>query len=487
MLKINNSNKYYNPRTNKHYIIMALSEENDNSPILTDDINVINYLLSNSILSEIPISSNEFSKYLQCKLETIDEFATEYIHPKFHTFDEIKETLDIKKYTLIEKDKLNNIENNANNYKHPDNHSINDIIPTSEKQFLTAEEKLKLQLIENNANNYKHPNKHSADIIEETIMRNFVTKVERENWNNKPSLQDVSNNIKEIINFSPDALKVCNEIQNLPEYKDVIEKLLAKINSKLDKVDNKQLSDENFTSEEKLKLQLIENNAINYKHPISHHASMIDDLDSTIISNNIIATINNKKHDQLHRLDDPVNHLGILHSKENNIPIFTDDGFIKDSNKYLPTSNIIGESDEQVLMNKSIDNSSVGLNFPSVGNFTKLYSVPNTISLNGNIYLGQNDLKGNILFINGDSTIYLPNTNQIMDGSNTTIIILVNSIVELICDYYNRIIINNDTLKFGTKLTCNQNNIGSFIKLLKTSNDGWISLDIKGNWTNDNS
>ena len=202
--------------------------------------------------------------------------------------------LSTNDYTRAEKTKLAGIEDNANAYTHPATHPASMITETSEKRFVsdtekaawnakatesfvteaianaqlnggqggsvdlsgyvtttalntalnekvdkvsgkslstndyTNAEKTKLAGIEANANNYSHPSSHPASIITETSEKRFVTDTEKTTWNNK-----------------------------------------------VDKISGKGLSTNDYTTEEKNKLQGIAVNANNYTHPSSHPASFI--------------------------------------------------------------------------------------------------------------------------------------------------------------------------------------------------------------------
>ena len=202
--------------------------------------------------------------------------------------------LSTNDYTRAEKTKLAGIEDNANAYTHPATHPASMITETSEKRFVsdtekaswnakatesfvteaianaqlnggqggsvdlsgyvtttalntalnekvdkvsgkslstndyTNAEKTKLAGIEANANNYSHPSSHPASIITETSEKRFVTDTEKTTWNNK-----------------------------------------------VDKISGKGLSTNDYTTEEKNKLQGIAVNANNYTHPDKHPASII--------------------------------------------------------------------------------------------------------------------------------------------------------------------------------------------------------------------
>ena len=86
----------------------------------------------------------------------------------------------------------------------------------------------------------------------------------------------VDERIKALIDNAPGALDTLNEIATaLRENQSAVDAIEAAIGNKVDKVEGKDLSDENYTSEEKTKLEGIAENANNYTHPATHEATMI--------------------------------------------------------------------------------------------------------------------------------------------------------------------------------------------------------------------
>jgi hypothetical protein len=87
--------------------------------------------------------------------------------------------------------------------------------------------------------------------------------------------------IQMVVDAAPEALDTLKEIakalNNDPDFAATITTELSK---KVDKIEGKQLSTEDYTSEEKSKLAGIENNANKYIHPVTHPATMIT-TDST--------------------------------------------------------------------------------------------------------------------------------------------------------------------------------------------------------------
>ena len=140
--------------------------------------------------------------------------------------------LSTEDYTTEEKTKLANVEENANNYTFSENYEDLNNIPSefTPKQHTHTEseitnldkytkqevdnkldtkvdkitgkglstndysnvDKTKLSGIAANANNYIHPSTHPASIIVQTSTHRFVTDTEKNNWNSKASLGQLS-------------------------------------------------------------------------------------------------------------------------------------------------------------------------------------------------------------------------------------------------------------------------------------------------------
>ena len=82
--------------------------------------------------------------------------------------------------------------------------------------------------------------------------------------------------IDALINGAPATLDTLQEIAaEIESNKSVVEAINAAIGNKVDKDGSKQLSDENYTSAEKTKLEGIAPNANNYTHPAKHEATII--------------------------------------------------------------------------------------------------------------------------------------------------------------------------------------------------------------------
>lgn len=143
----------------------------------------------------------------------------------------------------------------------------------------TSAEKAKLSGIEAKANHYTHPNSHPASIIVEDNSRKFVTAEEK----SKISKMDIvytkdetDQRIQAVVGTAPESLNTLKEISvalnSDPDFASTIIKYLA---AKVDKVEGKQLSTEDYSTADKVKLLGIEAEANNYSHPSTHPATMI--------------------------------------------------------------------------------------------------------------------------------------------------------------------------------------------------------------------
>lgn len=216
--------------------------------------------------------------------------GTQWISISANNIPVVTQSVD-GKMSAADKTKLDNIEDNANNYIHPENHPANIIIQDTNNRFVTDAEKStwnskasnnivtnltnglmssvdkdKLDNIENNANNYIHPVNHPASIITEDSTHRFVTDSEKLNWNDKYTKSEVD--IK-IANISSGGSV---DLSNYYNKQDVD----TQLSNKVDSIVGKQLSTEDYSTEDKQKLNLIEDGANNYIHPTTHDATMIN-------------------------------------------------------------------------------------------------------------------------------------------------------------------------------------------------------------------
>ena len=87
----------------------------------------------------------------------------------------------------------------------------------------------------------------------------------------------VTGKIDELIGGASGTYDTLKEIENyIREHEDVADAMNAAISNKVDKVDGKGLSTNDYTTKEKEKLGNIAENANDYVHPDTHPATMID-------------------------------------------------------------------------------------------------------------------------------------------------------------------------------------------------------------------
>ncbi|MCM1302098.1 MAG: hypothetical protein NC250_01190 [Alistipes senegalensis] len=110
-----------------------------------------------------------------------------------------------------------------------------------------------------------------TSIATERVIREAAERAIREAVSNY-----VDQKVAELVNGSPEALDTLLEISEaLGNNPNFAADILAQLGGKVDKVAGKQLSTEDFTTDEKSKLAGIADNANNYVHPSNHPASMI--------------------------------------------------------------------------------------------------------------------------------------------------------------------------------------------------------------------
>lgn len=113
--------------------------------------------------------------------------------------------------------------------------------------------------------------------------------------------------ISDVIDSSPESLNTLNKIAKaIDEDPNFSTNISTEIDGKVDKIDGKQLSTEDYTTEEKTKLSSIENNANNYVHPSSHPAEMIveDETRRFVTDEQISDFHNHENKDVLDRFSD---------------------------------------------------------------------------------------------------------------------------------------------------------------------------------------
>ena len=153
----------------------------------------------------------------------------------------------------------------------------------------TRAEKTKLAGIEDNANAYTHPATHPASMITETSEKRFVSDTEKASWNAKATESFVTEAIAnaQLNGGQGGSVDLSGYVTTTA--------LNTALNEKVDKVSGKSLSTNDYTNAEKTKLAGIEANANNYSHPSSHPASMITETsEKRFVTDNEKATWNNK-------------------------------------------------------------------------------------------------------------------------------------------------------------------------------------------------
>ena len=153
----------------------------------------------------------------------------------------------------------------------------------------TRAEKTKLAGIEDNANAYTHPATHPASMITETSEKRFVSDTEKAAWNAKATESFVTEAIAnaQLNGGQGGSVDLSGYVTTTA--------LNTALNEKVDKVSGKSLSTNDYTNAEKTKLAGIEANANNYSHPSSHPASIITETsEKRFVTDNEKATWNNK-------------------------------------------------------------------------------------------------------------------------------------------------------------------------------------------------
>ena len=145
---------------------------------------------------------------------------------------------------------------------------------------MTKAEKDKLAGIADQANKYEHPANHPASMITEDDEHKFVTDAEKKSIASKVDAAHVTAEIAKVIASAPETLntlaKIATAINNNPSF---ATEILKSIEGKVDKVEGKVLSTNDYTAEDKAKLAGIAENANNYSHPANHPATIITEDD----------------------------------------------------------------------------------------------------------------------------------------------------------------------------------------------------------------
>lgn len=200
--------------------------------------------------------------------------------------NEVKRAIDAEKILTdnlnIEisrsKTKENNVEENINSYKSSNNIEIQKL---KEKDIDLQNKKSDLSYVNSELNK-----RYTKD---QTFTR-----------------EEVLQKIKDVIGTAPEALDTLQEIAKaLNNDADFAGTMTRQLTTKVDKAQGKQLTDENYTLEEKNKLGKIEKEANNYVHPANHSADIIVDNPNKRFTNDAEKSKNlesyNKKHEHLNK------------------------------------------------------------------------------------------------------------------------------------------------------------------------------------------
>lgn len=129
---------------------------------------------------------------------------------------------------------------------------------------------------------YTHPLTHPATMIVEDATHRFVTDNEKLIWNAKVNSNDVytkvetDQKIQEIVGSAPESLNTLNELAKaLNDDANFASTVANSLAQKVDKIEGKGLSTNDYTTIEKNKLAGIEDGATNYVHPPTHPAAII--------------------------------------------------------------------------------------------------------------------------------------------------------------------------------------------------------------------
>lgn len=239
---------------------------------------------------------------LAVKLKGIATNANKYIHPSHHSFENVLPDITDKEFTLVDtlalkadismldhyqpeiagkslstydftnawRTKLDSVEAFSNNYVHPDTHDVSMItgldstlttfVSKVEGKDLSTEDftaalLAKLTEIELKANNYVHPATHAVDEV--AGLEQYLTDIQAEAEAAAQAVIDVSAGSAEGLGT---LALIGRAINNDPEFYATMRDALLK---KVDVTEGKQLSDANFTAEEKIKISQF----VQYEHP----------------------------------------------------------------------------------------------------------------------------------------------------------------------------------------------------------------------------
>jgi len=133
--------------------------------------------------------------------------------------------------------------------------------------------------IENEVDRYKNSNDTRVTTVENNkaektyVDTELLVKADKSDTYTK---EETDQRIQMVVNAAPSALDTLKEIADaLNDDPNFAATITTELSKKVDKVEGKQLSTEDYTTTEKNKLAGIQDNANNYVHPTSHPATMI--------------------------------------------------------------------------------------------------------------------------------------------------------------------------------------------------------------------
>lgn len=157
----------------------------------------------------------------------------------------------------------------------------------------TDEYRTKLEGIEYNANNYIHPENHPASMITEDDENQFVSLTEKERWNDTYTIEEVENKLRGVlqnIDWKESVETFGDIIETYPNPEDgwTVNVKDTNITYRYDgenwiKISSNSIptatmeNDGLLSKEDKIKLDSIEKNANNYRHPENHTPDIISE------------------------------------------------------------------------------------------------------------------------------------------------------------------------------------------------------------------
>ncbi|GAA0735886.1 hypothetical protein [Clostridium oceanicum] len=230
-----------------------------------------------------------------------------------------------------EVNRAKNNEENLNNQINTTNSNLNKEITRSIDSENNINDELNSEInraknrenvIESDLNNYKQSNDSKIQKLKEKDVdldnvksdKTYVdTELNKRYLKNQVfTKEEVLEKITNVIGTAPQALDTLQEIaESLNNDEDFAGTMTSQLSKKVDKVQGKSLSDENFTNVEKVKLAGIENNANRYVHPQNHLATVIlQDESHRFVSDSEKRVWNNKVNKSGDTITGPLNIIG---------------------------------------------------------------------------------------------------------------------------------------------------------------------------------